>query len=155
MSQVLWTKYFLEAQCYAVIRNTVYQENHSAILVEQNGKGSSSKRTRNFNIRFFFFTDRIGTGSLTVEQCGTKEILADIFTKPLQGAQFLKFINAVLNINEWSSPDCAANDHWSLLPNTDSCWVWVVTPKSEPTQCSITGQWRGNPSLANLVMGVF
>ena len=72
----------------------------SAILLEENGKGSSSKRTRHINIRYFFITDRIASGDISVKYCGTKDMVADMFTKPLQGAQFIKFRNTVLNIPE-------------------------------------------------------
>lgn len=38
MPQILWTRYFLEAQGYQVAASTVYQDNQSAILLEKNGK---------------------------------------------------------------------------------------------------------------------
>ena len=50
MSQVLWTCYFLEAQGYNINDCIVYQDNKSAILLEQNSRASSSKRTRHINI---------------------------------------------------------------------------------------------------------
>jgi hypothetical protein len=52
-SQVMWTRYFLEAQGCTVDDSIVYQDNKSAILLEKHGKGSSSKRTRHINIRYF------------------------------------------------------------------------------------------------------
>jgi hypothetical protein len=39
--------------------NIVYQDNKSAILLENNGKGSNSKRTRHMDIRYFFVKDRV------------------------------------------------------------------------------------------------
>jgi hypothetical protein len=50
MSQVLWTRYFLEAQGYGVNDNVVYQDNQSSILLEKHGRASSGKRTRHINI---------------------------------------------------------------------------------------------------------
>lgn len=100
MPQVLWTRYFLEAQGYDLRDNLVYQDNQSAILLEENGKGSSSKRTRHINIRFFFVTDRVQAGELSIKYCPTEEMVADFFTKPLQGAQFRKLRNIVLNIDD-------------------------------------------------------
>ena len=44
MSQVLWTRYFLEAQGYNINDCVIYQDNKSAMLLEQNGCTSSSKR---------------------------------------------------------------------------------------------------------------
>ena len=53
MSQVMWTRYFLEAQGCTVDDSILYQDNQSAILLEKHGKGLSSKRTRHINIRYF------------------------------------------------------------------------------------------------------
>jgi Reverse transcriptase (RNA-dependent DNA polymerase)/Zinc knuckle len=98
MPLVLWTRYFLDAQGYGVKENIVYQDNQSAILLEKNGRRSSSRRTRHINIRYFFVTDRISAKELTVEYCPTGEMLADMFTKPLQGSSFRRFRDAVMNI---------------------------------------------------------
>jgi hypothetical protein len=59
MPQVLWTRYFLEAQGYTVWDSIIYQDKQSSILLEKNGKRSSRKRTRHINIRYFFVTDRV------------------------------------------------------------------------------------------------
>jgi hypothetical protein len=97
MSQVLWTRYFLEAQGYEVIESKVFQDNQSAILLEKNGRGSSSKRTRHINIRYFFVTDRVKSKEVSIEYCPTGEMTGDFFTKPLQGSPFRKFRNRVMN----------------------------------------------------------
>ena len=59
---ILWTKLFLEAQGYKVLENILYQDDKSAILLESNGRRSSSKRTRALNIRYFFLTDQVEKG---------------------------------------------------------------------------------------------
>ena len=51
MSLILWTRYFLEAQGHGVDDAIIYQDNKSAILLEQNGRASSTRRTRHLNIR--------------------------------------------------------------------------------------------------------
>jgi hypothetical protein len=103
MGMVLWTRSFLEAQGYHVKDTKVYQDNQSAMLLENNGKRSSSKRTRHINIRYFFVTDCVAKGQINVEYCPTESMLADVFTKPLQGSAFRKFRDAVLNIQSLSS----------------------------------------------------
>ena len=50
----------------------IRQGNQSSILLERHGRASSSKRTRHINIRYFFVTDRIASGEVTVEYCPTK-----------------------------------------------------------------------------------
>jgi Reverse transcriptase (RNA-dependent DNA polymerase) len=98
LPQVLWTRYFLESQGYAVQASTVYQDNKSAILLEKNGRASSSKRTRHLNIRYFFVTDRVKAGEAELIYCPTQEMTGDYLTKPLQGSLFKKFRKQILNI---------------------------------------------------------
>jgi hypothetical protein len=98
MPLILWTRYFLDAQGYDVKENKVFQDNQSAMLLEKNGRRSSSRRTRHVNIRYFFVTDRIQLKEVAVEYCSTDKMLADMFTKPLQGSAFRKFRAAVLNL---------------------------------------------------------
>eukprot|EP00957_Ditylum_brightwellii_P121475 9264279-Ditylum_brightwellii.AAC.1 len=61
----------MEAQGYNISDNIVYQDNESAIRLEKNGKGSSSKCTRHIGIRYFFVTDCIEAGDMTTEYCPT------------------------------------------------------------------------------------
>ena len=107
LPQALWTRYFLEAQGHKCDDSVLYQDNKSAILLEQNGRASSSKRTRHIDIRYYFITDRIANGEVRIEYCPTTEMLADFFTKPLQGAAFIAFRNFLLNID--SADDISAN----------------------------------------------
>jgi hypothetical protein len=85
----LWTRNFLKEQGYET-KTTIYQDNTSAILLEKNGKESSSKRTRHMNIKFFFIKDCIDKGYLTVEHCPTDDMVGDYPSKPLQGKKFKK-----------------------------------------------------------------
>lgn len=50
--QAIWIRNFLAEQGYDST-TTIYQDNTSAMLLEQNGTESSSKRTRHINIRFY------------------------------------------------------------------------------------------------------
>jgi len=104
MPAVCWTRYFLEAQGYGVKENIVYQDNQSAILLEKNGKASSSKRTKHINIRYFFVTDRINKGEMTLEWCPTGDMTGDFMTKPTQGALFKKFRDQIMGVVPAQSP---------------------------------------------------
>ena len=96
VNMILWTKLFLEEQGYDISQNILYQDNKSAILLEKNGKKSSSKRTRAINIRYFFLTDQSEKGNVQVEYCPTGEMIADFMTKPLQGQLFEKFKSLIM-----------------------------------------------------------
>ena len=103
MPAICWTRYFLQAQGYAVNENIVYQDNKSAILLETNGKASSSKRTKHINVRYFFVTDRIAKQELKVEWCPTGDMIADFMTKPLQGALFRRFRDMIMGVHTLDS----------------------------------------------------
>ena len=90
-TQVLWTKLFTEAQGYPVEDNIVYQDNKSSILLEKNGRDSAGKRSRAINIRYFFMTDQVKKGNVTIEYCSTDDMWGDFMSKPLQGEKFRKF----------------------------------------------------------------
>ena len=98
MLEILWTRYFLEAQGYGQRSTVVYQDNLSVMLLEKNGKMSSTKRTKHIHIRFFLIQDRWTKGELDIRYCPTDEMVADYFSKPLQGKQFLKFRALILGL---------------------------------------------------------
>ena len=50
------------------------------------------------NVRFFFVKDRILKRDITLEHCPTNDMIADYFTKPLQGKQFYKFRKSIMNL---------------------------------------------------------
>ena len=52
-------KLFLEAQGVMLRRNIVYQDNMSAMLMEQNGRSSCSRRSRHLNMRYFYVVDAV------------------------------------------------------------------------------------------------
>ena len=97
--QIVWTNYFLTSQGYSVNDTILYQDNTSAISMETNGKLSSGRRTKHINIRYFFIQDRIKNKEISVKYCPTDQMLADYFTKPLQGAKFILFRDMILGIS--------------------------------------------------------
>ena len=114
MLLILWTHYFLEAQGYGVDDAIIYQDNKSAMLLEQNGQASSTRWTRHLNIQYSFVSDRIKKNEVHVQYCPTHNMLADYFTKLLQGATFRKFRDAIMNYN-FVRPDVHPSDHRSVL----------------------------------------
>lgn len=86
--QIQLSNYFIQLQGYKVKKMIVCQDNQSALLLEKNVKKSSSKQTRHMNIRYFFITGQIKKGEMTMRYCSTREMIADHFTKPLQGQLF-------------------------------------------------------------------
>jgi len=99
LPQLIWTTHFLKGQGVKVNESVQYQDKMSSMLLEKNGRASSSKRTRHMNIRFFFIKDQVESKEVCIEYYPTGEMLADFFTKPLQGKQFYKLQDQVMNID--------------------------------------------------------
>jgi hypothetical protein len=126
LPQILWTRYFMEAQGYGIDDSIIHQDNKSTMLLENDGRASSSKRTRHINTRYFFVTDRIALNEVRVEYCPTKAMIADFFTKPLQGSQFPNFRNFIMNVSDDVSH---SQNHRSVLNNvlgTNDKQGWIL-----------------------------
>ena len=98
MPKFLWSRRFLENQGFIVQYVYVYQDNESAILLEENGIKSAGKASRYIKIKYFFVSDQIKGKELQVLYCPTEELVADFYTKPLQGSLFIKHRNTLLGI---------------------------------------------------------
>ena len=98
MGPILWTRYFLEEQGYEVRDNVLLQDNQSAIHLETNGRASAGKRLRHLNIRYFFVTDQVVKGLVSIRYCPTDDLDSDYHTKPLQGKKFYKFCCRIMGL---------------------------------------------------------
>ena len=95
---ICWTRYFLKAQGYRISDNVLFQDNKSSILLDNNGKSSSSKRTKHINIRYFFITDRVAQGYMPLVWCPIGDMIGDFMTKPLQGSMLRKFRDQIMGM---------------------------------------------------------
>jgi hypothetical protein len=78
LPQIIWTRNFLKHQGLDLHNNILYQDNRS-------------------DIRYFFIKDRIDKQEVMVEYCATEKMLADFFTKPLQGQLFNRARDLIMN----------------------------------------------------------
>ena len=65
--------------CLALIKNPVFQP-----------------RTKHIDTKFHFIRQRVEDGEAIVEYCPTKDMIADIFTKPLERVSFTRFRDGVM-----------------------------------------------------------
>ena len=98
-TMILWTGIFMEQQGYSLNKNILFQDNKNAILLENNGKRSAGKISRALNVRYFFLTDQVEKGNLSIEYCPTDVMWADFMTKPLHGERFRNFRDKILGIS--------------------------------------------------------
>jgi hypothetical protein len=96
LPNMIWARMFIEAQGYSIDENILHQDNMSAMKIETNGRMSCGKKSRHIDARYFFIKDRLTSEGISVVHCPTGEMLADFFTKPLQGELFRRFKAVVM-----------------------------------------------------------
>ena len=104
LGYILWTRYFMIEQRYDIDPydmdpSLLYQDNVNAILLETNGRASSSKRTKHIKVKYFPIKDKVDQEEITIEHCPTEQMWTDINTKPKQGVVFQAFRDI-----PWASP---------------------------------------------------
>ena len=76
--QIMWSKYFLEAQGWTVEHNILYQDNKSTILLVTNGRSSSFKHTKHIEHRYFLIKDKIYRGDMEIKHVPTDNMWSDV-----------------------------------------------------------------------------
>ena len=99
LNHVLWLRNFLIAQGYKLNESNILQDNQSAISLFKTDKSQSSTRTRHIAIRFYFVKDRVDKGEIRAEYLSSKNMVAAIFTKHLQGKKFQELRGVLLGLS--------------------------------------------------------
>ena len=99
ISKIVRVKRFIEKQGFQVKMNIIYQDNTSTTRLQKNGKLSSGKRTRHYDIKLFYITDLIERNEVQVKYCPADDMIGDYMSKPLVGAKFKKFRDLILNLS--------------------------------------------------------
>ena len=102
----IWASYFLKAQGYELQRNIFYQDNTSAIKMLKNGKESCGSKSRHIHIRYFFTKDVLKREDMEIVHCNTDKMIADFYTKPLQGKHFYQLRNIIMGHSSLPVEEC-------------------------------------------------
>jgi hypothetical protein len=89
LGYILWACYFMQEQGYNMDPSLLYQDNMSAILLETNGRASSSKRTKHIKVKYYLIKNKVDQKEITVEHCPTQQMWTDINTKLKQAMSFV------------------------------------------------------------------
>jgi hypothetical protein len=109
VSKVLWTRLLPKEQGYTVLENVIYLDYQAAMKSEIHGKSSSGKRTRHFDIKFFFMNDLIKQKHVKVEYCPTDKMIEDYIMKPLIGKKFNDLQKKIMNLKTVGQQECVGN----------------------------------------------
>ena len=111
---VMWAKQFFEEQVKELPENSkcknlgkhvvIEQDNTSAIQLERNGTRSSTKRTKHIACRYFYITDKVNNGDVSVVHRPTEEMWSDFHTKGLTGKLFLKHRDTLMGLEPADGP---------------------------------------------------
>jgi hypothetical protein len=121
LQHAIWMCQFLEHQGYLPDEKIFYQDNESAIRFAKNGSASARKNSKHIDVRYFFIKDRLEKGGYVVEHCRTTKMIADFFTKPLQGKLFRVLRDVIMGHTHISSLDLIdeTNDNDPSSPNEE------------------------------------
>ena len=70
---------------------TIYGDNQSALAIAKNPVFHS--RQKHVDIQYHFIREEVERGRITFKYCQTKEMVADICTKPISRDQFRRILN--------------------------------------------------------------
>jgi hypothetical protein len=120
LQYAIWMCQFLEHQGYLPDEKIFYQDNESAIKFAKNGGLSARKNSKHIDVRFFFIKDRLSSDGYVVEHCRTTRMIADFFTKPLQGKLFRTLRDVVMGVEHISTLDSIEiEDDTELSPSNE------------------------------------
>ena len=78
----------------------IHEDNAAALIVAETGRRKA--RTKHFDVRYFWITDKIKDETFSLLSCPSKDMLADIFTKPTRVIIFvnLRTLIGVVDLGE-------------------------------------------------------
>ena len=146
LPNTLWVQMFLEAQGYQIKESVLEQDNESAIKLERNGRMSAGQKSRHINIRYFWIKDRTKNAGIKIRHCPTLEMLADFFTKPLQGNLFRHFRDVILgyeHVDTLTIVTTPSSEERVGEVRTDSRDIkGPGTSEGVMTRCEVTGKTK-------------
>ena len=131
-------------QGYDVHDNIIYQDNQSTMLLVNNVRHSSGKKTRHIEIQYYFITDHVKCKNILLEYCPTETMISEFFMKPLQDSQFRKFRDFILNVDHGDRPvgtqECVGTSSATTESRVEPDGSSVCpTPSPSPIPCSYAG----------------
>jgi hypothetical protein len=87
-NQGLYLRNFLHEQGHDIGPVVLYQDNMSTMGLVARGR-SGAEKTRHILISYYWVIEQVEQGAAVVEHKGTKDMYANLLTKPLQGSQLV------------------------------------------------------------------
>ena len=84
LPHVLWMRELVLAQGHSLPATRVHQDNQGVLSIMKQGR-RPKHRTKHLNIRHFFARDRVECGDIELVYCPTRDMVADVLTKAVNG----------------------------------------------------------------------
>jgi hypothetical protein len=95
LPQAINTANFIQEQLGMRVIPKFHEDNQSTIAMVKNGR-PLAESTRHINIRYFMISDYLNQDLIDMDYIETDNQVADFYTKPLQGAAFIRHRNYIL-----------------------------------------------------------
>jgi len=96
VQEAIWLRSLLEEvkyPCYTLTPTTIYEDNQSCIALA--GNPVHHARTKHIDIKCHFIRDHADKEDINIVYCPTKEMVADVLTKPLPRPAFEQHVKAL------------------------------------------------------------
>jgi hypothetical protein len=97
LPEVIWAKQFMENMGISQKMITVFEDNTSTIILANKQNGATLSKTKHIQIRFYYVRELIEQREINIVYLSTKEMLADLLTKPMTGWLFKTLRDQILN----------------------------------------------------------
>ena len=106
--------------------------------LEKNGRKSCGDKSRHIDIRYFFIKDVLRRENIDLQHCPTERMIADFYTKPLQGSLFIKMRNFIMGLGDAFCEERVENcEDLNKSQNTSSNDNNVESIRRQPTYAEI------------------
>jgi hypothetical protein len=96
-SHIFWLRKFLSELGFPQTTTVIEQDNLSTMHLANYGPKTTG-RSRYIDLRYFYIKEKIEDKEIKLEHIASQDLVADILTKPLSGALFIKLRQRLLNI---------------------------------------------------------
>lgn len=97
LPEAIWINNFLKDQGINNVAIVLHQDNQSTITLFEKGPSNNS-RTKHIHIKNYFIKEKLEAGEVRIKYTPTTDMIADVLTKPVQGAQFIKLKKLLMNV---------------------------------------------------------
>uniref|UniRef100_A0AAV1T0Y1 Reverse transcriptase Ty1/copia-type domain-containing protein n=1 Tax=Peronospora matthiolae TaxID=2874970 RepID=A0AAV1T0Y1_9STRA len=116
--EAIWLKAFLhelgEMNSDEAVK--IYEDNQGSIALAKNPE--FHKRTKHIDIRYHFVREKVAEGKVVLEYCSTKDMKADLMTKPIPASQF-QCLRSMLGIKAPRSAEASGSVAKQTLRQAD------------------------------------